>query len=507
MPGLAWRTSRRSGSAPAKSDSARSPTSTVTSPSSLRRSRLAARKSGSRARRTRRTPTSSTRAGARAPSWLPSRNRWRVRRSGQRGLQAAGIRAVECDLGEYILQLAHEHPIHIILPAIEKTAADVAELFSAVEGEPVSPQLEELAAAARRQLRKVFLADVGLTGANFGIAQTGSICLVTNEGNGGLSRRSRRCTSPSSAWSGSFRPSTTWRCYCSCFPAARPASLTSYTRIISGPRREGEVDGPEELHVVILDNGRSNLRGGRYEEMLSCIRCGACLNVCPVYRKAGGGAYGPVYSGPMAAVLVPLLVGLERAPALPHASSLCGVHRGLPGEDPPPRTAARASQGSGRGARRFGARAARFRALVAGLVPAFPVSRLDVLARVGARRPAALARAASGRGGETCPPSPPDGFATTNEFPGRSLPRQRRGGRLRRASGTISRDRRRRALDSQLWAGRHWQRRPRRLAGRAPSPPPASGRACLDAFRAAHTSGLAELFTAVGSDLRARSRS
>jgi L-lactate dehydrogenase complex protein LldF len=101
--------------------------------------------------------------------------------------------------------------------------------------------------------------------------------------------------------------------------------LTAYTTLVTGPRRPGERDGPEELHVVILDNGRTNLLRGRYREMLACIRCGACLNVCPVYRKAGGGAYGPVYSGPMGAVLVPLLVGLEQASSLPHASSLCGA--------------------------------------------------------------------------------------------------------------------------------------------------------------------------------------
>jgi L-lactate dehydrogenase complex protein LldF len=242
-------------------------------------------------------------------------------------LQAAGIRPVECDLGEYILQLANEHPIHIILPAIEKTAADVAELFSAVEGEPVSPQLEELAAVARRQLRKVFLsADVGLTGANFGVAQTGSICLVTNEGNGGLVTSLPKVHIALLGMERLVPTLDDLAVLLQLLPrSATGQKLTSYTRIISGPRREGESDGPEELHVVILDNGRSNLRGGRYEEMLSCIRCGACLNVCPVYRKAGGGAYGPVYSGPMAAVLVPLLVGLERAPALPHASSLCGA--------------------------------------------------------------------------------------------------------------------------------------------------------------------------------------
>ena len=242
-------------------------------------------------------------------------------------LEAAGIRPVECDLGEYILQLAQEHPIHIILPAIEKTAADVAELFSAVEGAPVSPELEELTAAARRQLRKVFLsADVGLTGANFAVSKTGSLCLVTNEGNGGLVTSLPKVHIALLGMERLVPTLDDLAVLLQLLPrSATGQKLTSYTRIFTGPRRVGEIDGPEELHVVILDNGRSNLRGGRYEEMLACIRCGACLNVCPVYRKAGGGAYGPVYSGPMAAVLVPLLVGLDRASALPHASSLCGA--------------------------------------------------------------------------------------------------------------------------------------------------------------------------------------
>jgi L-lactate dehydrogenase complex protein LldF len=242
-------------------------------------------------------------------------------------LAEAGVRAVECDLGEYILQLAGEHPIHIILPAIEKTAADVAELFSAVEGEPLTPELETLAAAARRQLREVFLhADVGLTGANFAVSATGSICLVTNEGNGGLVTSLPRVHVALLGMERLVPTLADLAVLLQLLPrSATGQKLTSYTRIITGPRRAGEIDGPEELHVVILDNGRSNLRRGRYKEMLACIRCGACLNVCPVYRKAGGGAYGPVYSGPMAAVLVPLLVGLEQAPSLPHASSLCGA--------------------------------------------------------------------------------------------------------------------------------------------------------------------------------------
>jgi L-lactate dehydrogenase complex protein LldF len=242
-------------------------------------------------------------------------------------LEAAGIRVVETDLGEYIVQLAGEHPVHILAPAIEKKAEDVAALLSAVEGSPVPPQLEALAQAARRQLRQVFLdADVGITGANFGVSETGSVCLVTNEGNGrlvtalprvhvalmGMERLVADLSDLSVLLRLLARSGTGQR-------------LSVYTTLLTGPRRPGEEDGPDELHVVIVDNGRSNLLGTHYREMLACIRCGACLNVCPVYRKTGGAAYGPVYSGPMGAVLLPLLVGLEHAPSLPHASSLCGA--------------------------------------------------------------------------------------------------------------------------------------------------------------------------------------
>jgi L-lactate dehydrogenase complex protein LldF len=187
--------------------------------------------------------------------------------------------------------------------------------------------LAGLAASARRQLREVFLtADVGVTGANFGVVETGSICLVTNEGNAGLVTALPRIHV---ALVGMERLVPTLDDLAVLLQLlARSGTgqrLTTYTRLLSGPRRDGERDGPEEMHVVLIDNGRSNLRRGRYKEMLACIRCGACLNVCPVYRKSGGGAYGPVYSGPMGAVLVPLVVGLERAQALPHASSLCGA--------------------------------------------------------------------------------------------------------------------------------------------------------------------------------------
>jgi L-lactate dehydrogenase complex protein LldF len=242
-------------------------------------------------------------------------------------LEAAGVRPVETDLGEYILQLAGEHPVHILAPAIEKTKEEVAELLSRVDGQPLAPELEELTKAARRQLRQTFqTADVGITGANFGVCETGSIVLVTNEGNGrlvsalprihvvliGMERLVASLADLAVLLRVLARSATGQR-------------LSTYTTLITGPRREGEQDGPDELHVVILDNGRSKLAGGRYREMLACIRCGACLNVCPVYRKTGGAAYGPVYSGPMGAVLVPLLAGLEQAPDLPHASSLCGA--------------------------------------------------------------------------------------------------------------------------------------------------------------------------------------
>ena len=242
-------------------------------------------------------------------------------------LEAAGVRPVETDLGEYMIQLAGTHPAHIVAPAIELTRDDVARVLSEVDGVPVEPELPALMAAARRQLRAAFLsADVGITGANFGVAETGSICLVTNEGNGRLVTALPRVHI---ALMGMERVvPTTAELSVLLKLLARSGTgqaLTVYTTLLTGPRRPGEEDGPEEFHVVVLDNGRSNVLRTRYREMLNCIRCGACLNVCPVYRKSSGGAYGPVYSGPMGAVLVPLLVGLERAPELPHASSLCGA--------------------------------------------------------------------------------------------------------------------------------------------------------------------------------------
>jgi L-lactate dehydrogenase complex protein LldF len=242
-------------------------------------------------------------------------------------LEAAGVEVVETDLGEYLLQLAGEHPVHIIAPALEKTAADAAELLSRVEGKQLPVDHQLLLQTARAQLRETFkAADVGITGANFGVAETGTVVLVTNEGNARLVSALPRVHV---AIMGMERLvadlqdlSVLLRLLAR---SGTGQKLSAYTTLITGLRRPGEQDGPDELHVVILDNGRSNLLGTRYREMLACIRCGACLNVCPVYRKTGGAAYGPVYSGPMGAVLVPLLVGLERAQTLPHASSLCGA--------------------------------------------------------------------------------------------------------------------------------------------------------------------------------------
>jgi L-lactate dehydrogenase complex protein LldF len=238
-----------------------------------------------------------------------------------RALGAAGLEVVETDLGEYLMQIRGEHPEHIVAPAIKLTRTDAAEALG------VEPEMDLVMRAAREQLRTVFQrADVGVTGANFAVAETGSICLVTNEGNADLVTALPRVhivvlgmerLVPTMA-----ELAPLLRLLAS---SATGERLTTYTTLLTGPRRRGEADGPEELHVVVIDNGRSGLRGTRYEEMLNCIRCGACLNVCPVYRKSGGTAYSNVYSGPMGAVLVPLLSGLEREAGLPHASSLCGA--------------------------------------------------------------------------------------------------------------------------------------------------------------------------------------
>lgn len=243
-------------------------------------------------------------------------------------LEGAGIRPVETDLGEYIIQLANEPPSHIIAPAIHKTRGQVAELLSREAGKSLpAGDIPLLTAEARLLLREKFLAaGIGLSGVNLGVAESGSIVLVTNEGNG---RMVTSLPPVHIAIMGLEKVTPTWGAAAVWLSLlARSATgqpLSIYTTIITGPARPGDPDGPQEVHIILLDNGRGRLLGTPYEEALQCIRCGACLNVCPVYREVGGHAYGSPYSGPIGAVISPLLFGLEKFPALPQASSLCGA--------------------------------------------------------------------------------------------------------------------------------------------------------------------------------------
>ena len=239
-----------------------------------------------------------------------------------------GIEPVETDLGEWIIQLAGETPSHIIGPAIHKSRHEIAQMFSEQVGRPLpADDIAGLTKAARLVLREKFLASgMGISGGNIMVAETGSLVLVTNEGNG------RMVTSAPPvhvAVVGIEKIAPTWddaAVWLSLLArSATGQPLSVYSSIITGPARSDDIDGPKEVHIVLLDNGRSDLVGTKYEEVLQCIRCGACLNVCPVYRKAGGHAYGSPYSGPIGAVIMPLLFGLEQYKALPHASSLCGA--------------------------------------------------------------------------------------------------------------------------------------------------------------------------------------
>jgi L-lactate dehydrogenase complex protein LldF len=246
-----------------------------------------------------------------------------------RFLEAVGVRVVETDLGEYVVQLAHDHPSHIVAPIIHWTKEQVAELFRKELGATPDelsdvPQMTQF---ARRKLRAEFLqADLGISGTNFGIAETGSVCICTNEGNGRLTTTLPRIHV---AMMGIERLVPTMADLGAMLHvlgrSATGQKLTSYTNILTGPRRPGEPDGPEELHVVLVDNGRSKVLASELAEILYCIRCGACLNVCPVYQEIGGHAYGTVYPGPVGSVLTPGLRGIANFHELPNASSLCGA--------------------------------------------------------------------------------------------------------------------------------------------------------------------------------------
>src|SRR5882762_6725621 len=245
-------------------------------------------------------------------------------------LEAAGIAPIETDLGEYIIQLRHEPPSHIIAPAVHLTKDQVADTFLEHHAKlGFTTRLTErndLVAEARYVLRQKFLdADVGLTGANFLVAETGSSMLVTNEGNADLSN-----TLP--------RMHIVLASIEKVIPTLEDAAVllrvlarsatgqesSSYTTLNTGPKRADDLDGPSHYHVVILDNGRSSVLGTKMQDMLRCIRCGACMNHCPVYGAIGGHAYGWVYPGPIGAVLTPQLIGVEEAGNLPNASTFCG---------------------------------------------------------------------------------------------------------------------------------------------------------------------------------------
>jgi len=244
-----------------------------------------------------------------------------------RAFEDAGIEPIETDLGQYIVQMAGEPPSHIVAPSIHKSQEDVTELFSRIAGTRLPNDAVALTRFARDRLRERFLtAEMGVSGVNLAVADEGTLTLVTNEGNG------RMCVSMPRvhvAIMGMER--VVWdfdqlAVILNLLARSNTGQkLSQYTSLVHGPRRAGEADGPEETHLVILDNGRSNILGTRYQEALRCIRCGACLNVCPVFRQAGGHAYDPVYSGPIGAVITPLLKNTQQAHELPHASTLCGA--------------------------------------------------------------------------------------------------------------------------------------------------------------------------------------
>lgn len=243
-------------------------------------------------------------------------------------LEHEKIDVVETDLGEYILQLAHEKPYHIVAPALHKTRYDVADLFTETLHVAREEEPEKQTQIARRVLREKFItADMGITGANFLIADSGAIVLVENEGNARLSSSAPRIQIAMAGLEKVIPRAQDLATFLKVLGrSATGQPLTVYTSFLSGPRRAGEIDGPEEFYLVLLDNGRTRLLADKTKrQSLYCIRCGACLNHCPVYRKIGGHNYPWVYSGPIGAIISPQFHGVTKDPWLPFASSLCGA--------------------------------------------------------------------------------------------------------------------------------------------------------------------------------------
>ncbi len=243
-------------------------------------------------------------------------------------LEKAGLEVVESDLGEFIVQLRHEPPYHIVFPAMHLTRGEIKDTFQKALGDAPSDNPEELTMVARRVLRKKYIAaDVGITGANFAVAETGMISVTENEGNARLTGALPKTLITLVGIEKVVPRLEDLALFLPMLATVGAAQLISgYNTFYGGPRQDGESDGPEEYHVVLLDNNRTAmLADPEMREALHCIRCGACLNVCPIYRNVGGHTYGTTYSGPIGAVITPNLRSLQDWKHLSYASSLCGA--------------------------------------------------------------------------------------------------------------------------------------------------------------------------------------
>ena len=245
-------------------------------------------------------------------------------------LEAAGVQPVETDLGEYILQISNnEPPSHIIAPVIHKSVDQVADLFASVHGKSRKTAIPDLTREARAVLREHFVtADMGISGGNFLVAETGSVALVTNEGNGRMVTTLPRVHVVITGIEKVIPTLEDLATLMRLLPrSATGQAISNYFSILTGTKRPGDLDGPDHLYFVLVDSGRADMVGGTFREMLRCIRCGACMNHCPVYQSVGGHAYGWVYPGPMGSVLTPTYVGLQNAGDLPNAAT--HTHRSL----------------------------------------------------------------------------------------------------------------------------------------------------------------------------------